>query len=132
LRDESGLDHRVEATVGKTLCISVPRCGNSMPDADDLVALIVPRVEEELRVLGDHAPPQSLQDGALVDEREIRSRKAVRVREFAGSLGTRREVESHVGESVARRPNVADRAAAFVRFRQRSEGPVRRYRASSH
>ncbi|MGB7807015.1 MAG: hypothetical protein WBM72_15590 [Actinomycetota bacterium] len=67
-----------------------------MPDADDLPALVVPGVEKELRVLGDHAPEQALQDGPLVHERRIRSRKTVRVREFAGPLGTRRKMERHV------------------------------------
>jgi len=99
---ESRLDHRVESPVGKTRCVSVPRCGNRVPDADDLLALVIPGVEKELRVLGNHAPEQSLQDGPLVHERRVRSRKALRVREFAGPLGTRREVESHVRRSVAR------------------------------
>jgi hypothetical protein len=43
--------------------------GIACPDADDLLALVVPGVEKELRVLGDHAPEQSLQDGPLVRER---------------------------------------------------------------
>jgi hypothetical protein len=31
-----------------------------VPDADDLLALVVPGVEKELGVLGYHAPEQSL------------------------------------------------------------------------
>jgi hypothetical protein len=99
---EQRLEHRVESPVRKTPSVSVPRRGNRVPDADDLLALVVPGVEKELRVLGDHAPEQSLQDGPLVHECWVRSRKALRVRQFAGPLGTRREVESHVRRSVAR------------------------------
>jgi hypothetical protein len=51
----------------------------------------------QLRILGDHPPEQSLQDGPLVDERRIRNRKAVRVGELVRPLGTRRKVKSHVG-----------------------------------
>jgi hypothetical protein len=101
LRGESRFEHRVES-LGKTRGVSVPCCGNRVPDADDLLALVVPGVEKELRVLGDHAPEQPLQDGPLVHERRVRSPKALGVREFAGPLGTRREVESHVRRSVAR------------------------------
>ena len=101
-RCRSRLEHRVESPLGKTRSVSVPRCGNRVPDPDDLLALVVPGVEKELRVLGDHAPEQSLQDGPLVDERRVRSRKALRVREFAGPLGTRRKIESHVMRSLAR------------------------------
>jgi hypothetical protein len=96
---EARLEHRVESPVGKTRCVSVPRCGNRVPDADDLLALVVPGVEKELRVLGDHAPEQPLQDGPFVHERgkvRIRSLKALRVRGLAGPLGTRRKMERHV------------------------------------
>jgi hypothetical protein len=75
-----------------------------VPDADDLLALVVPGVEEELRVLGDHAPEQSLQDGPFVHERRkvrIWSLKALRVRELAGPLGTRRKMERHDKWSLA-------------------------------
>jgi hypothetical protein len=98
-RGESRLDHRVESPVGKSRYVSIPRRGDRVSDADDLLALVVPGVEEELRVLGDHAPEQALQDGPLVHERRQRrggSPKAVRVREFAGPLGAGREMERHV------------------------------------
>src|SRR5262245_62741279 len=38
-RNESLLDHRVESSVGKTRYVSVPRRGDRVPDADDLLAL---------------------------------------------------------------------------------------------
>ena len=46
--------------------VSVPRRGDRVPDADDLLALVVPGVEQELGVLGDHALEQSFEDGPLV------------------------------------------------------------------
>jgi hypothetical protein len=95
-----------------------------VPDADDLLPLVVPGVEEELRVLGDHAPEQSLQYVAFVQERRIRRRKkAGRVREFAGPLDTGGEVERHVKRSLARGLAQASRLLAG-RLSRRPRGGV--------
>jgi hypothetical protein len=83
-----------------------------VPDADDLLALVVPGVEKELGALGYDAPEQSLQDGPLVHERRVRSRKALRVRKFAGPLGTRRKMERHV-KAEPRRPDLTLPPAKF-------------------
>ena len=101
---EPRLDHCVESPVGKTRSVSVPRGGDRVPDADDLLALVVPGVEQELRVLGDHAPEEPLQDGVVVHELGPGSRKTVRVREFAGPLCARGKWSVMSRRSVAR-PN---------------------------
>src|SRR4051794_3063038 len=100
-RTEARLDYRVES-VGKIRCVSVPGRGNRVPGSDDLLALVVPGVEKELRIVGDHAPEQSLQHIPFVQECRVRSRKkAGRVRELARPLGTGGEVESHVKRRLA-------------------------------
>jgi hypothetical protein len=57
---EPRFEHCVETPVGKARSVSVPGRGNRVPDADDLLALVVPGVEKEVRVLSKHAPEQSL------------------------------------------------------------------------
>jgi hypothetical protein len=51
---EPGFEDCVDAAVGEARLVSIPCCGNRVPTADDLLTLVVPEVEAELGVLGNH------------------------------------------------------------------------------
>jgi hypothetical protein len=81
---------------------SVPRGGYRVARAHDLVALVVPRIEEELRILGNDAPEEAIEDGIVVHD------VGPNLRLGAGDMGlsacpfgTRRKMQRHVSAGLA-------------------------------
>src|SRR5262249_55389646 len=101
---EPRLDDGVDSSVGQARGVSVPRCGHRHSHADDLLPLVVPRVELELGVLGDHAAEEAFENGVVVEELGPHRTlgEARRVWEVAGLLGTSRKQERHLRERLTR------------------------------
>jgi hypothetical protein len=94
--------HSVDASVGEAPDVSVPGRWDGVAATDDLLALVVPDVEVELGVFADHAVEEAIEEGVVVHELGPEPRpEAGCMWEPAGPLGTRRELERHVGRSVA-------------------------------
>jgi len=98
---EPGFDDGVDPPVGEACDVSVPCCGDRVAPAYDLLSLVVPRVEVELGVFGDHTVEEAIEDRAVVHELwPDPLLKAGYVREPAGPLGTRRELERQAAPSL--------------------------------
>jgi hypothetical protein len=98
---ESGLDDSVDSSVGQARHVSVPRSGDRVPDPDDLVSLLVPRVELELGEVADHPAEELVQDRVVVHELGPRALQAGCVWLASGELGARREAKRHLSRSSA-------------------------------
>ena len=66
--DEARFKRRVDPAVGEAVDVSVPRDGNGVALADDLVPLVVPGVELELRSFTDQASEQPVEDRVVIHE----------------------------------------------------------------
>ena len=98
---EPGFDDGVDSPVGQARDVSVPRCWDRVPHADDLLALVVPGVELELGELVDHAAEEAIQDRVVVHELGPGAVEPGCVGLASGPLGAGRELERHVRPSVA-------------------------------
>jgi hypothetical protein len=71
---------------------------------DDFLALVVPRVELKLGVLGNHTAEETLENGVVVQE--LRPKRTLpetgRVWEAAGPFGTRWKLQRHLTERLIR------------------------------
>src|SRR6476660_6160165 len=91
-------DNGVDTSVREVRDDPVPRCRNRVAPAHDLIALVVPHVEEELRVLGDHPAEEAIKDLVVVHELgPDLLLEAGDMGLLAGPLGTCRKVQRHVG-----------------------------------
>src|SRR5262249_9691853 len=100
---EARFDDGVESSVGKAGRVAVPPGGNRHPHSNNLLALVVPGVELELGVVGDHAAQEAFENRVVVEDlgpvRPLTD--ARRVWEPAGPLGSGRKLQRHLSRSVS-------------------------------
>src|SRR5262249_11180551 len=100
---ESGFEDSVDTAVRQAGVVSVPRRGTRVAPADNLLALVVPEVEAELGVLGDHTLQEAGRTGRVVHELgPTLSPEPLCMWLMARPLRARREAKRHLRRRVSR------------------------------